>query len=362
LRIFVAQNDGSAPFHRSQIPAVIGLRSSVVPSLGQAMRRRDFIKAIAGSGAVWPLTLTTRAQQPKVPLIGFLGTTSQTAWRQPVAAFEKRLAELGWIPGRTIVIEYRWTEGRDELAPEIVQAFVQRKVDVIVAGGNAVLAAKQATTDIPIVFPVATDPVATGFVDNLSRPGANVTGLSVQAPDATGKRLELLRAIVPGLSRLAILVNVTYPGTKNELAECQAAAHALGVKATTLEVRRPEDIAAAFDSLHGDADALYVVSEALVNTYHARIATLALGARMPTMFGTSDSMERGGLMAYGPSLPDLFRRAGDYVDKILHGTKAGDIPVEQPTKFTFVINVTTAKALGLAIPPALLAIADEVIE
>ena len=321
------------------------------------MRRREFI---AGLGAA-ALPLAARAQQSKTPLIGFLGTTSPAAWSQPVAAFELRLAELGWAAGRTITIDYRWTEGRNELAAESVAAFVQRKVDVMVVGGNAILAAKQATTSIPIVFPVAVDPLGSGFVDSLSRPGGNVTGLSLQAPDVAGKRIELLLKIVPGLRRLAIMVNVSYLATKSELAECQAVARTLGLETTICELRRPEDIAAAFDTLQGRADALYVVAEALADANHERIATLALGARLPTMFGTRQ-IARGGLMAYGPSLPALFRRAGDYVDKILRGSKPGDIPVEQPTQFVFALNLTTAKVLGLAVPPALLALADEVIE
>jgi putative tryptophan/tyrosine transport system substrate-binding protein len=322
------------------------------------MKRRDFI-TLLGGGAAWPLA--ARAQQ-RVPVIGFLGTTSPSAWRQPIAAFERRLTELGWIAGRTITIDYRWTEGRNEQALAIAEAFVQRKVDIIVAGGNAVAAAKQATTSIPIVFPVAVDPLGSGFVASLSRPGGNVTGLSLQGTDVAGKRLQMLREIVPGLRRLAIMVNVAYPAAKNELAECQGAARALGLEATLMELRRPEDIVTTFDALGGAAEALYVVSDALTNTNYARIASLALSAQLPTMFGTTDSSSSGGLMAYGPNLPDLFRRAGDYVDKILRGANPGDIPVEQPTKFTFVLNLTTAKALGLAAPPTLLALADEVIE
>jgi len=323
------------------------------------MKRRDFIAALGGVAA-WPLA--ARAQQAKVPVIGFLGTTTQSIWSQQIAAFEQRLSELGWVVGRTIDIDYRWTEGRNEQAPAIAEAFVQRKVDIIVAGGNAVAAAKRATTSIPIVFPVAVDPVGSGFVDNLSRPGGNVTGLSLQGPDVAGKRLELLRQMVPGVRRLAIMVDVGYPAANKEFAECQTAARALGLEAIVLELRSPEDIATTFDSLRGNAEALYVVADALTNVNHARIATLALGARLPTMFGPSDLIGGGGLMSYGPSLLALFRRTGDYVDKILHGTKPGDIPVEQPTKFDLVINLKTAKALGLAVPPTLLALADQVIE
>jgi putative tryptophan/tyrosine transport system substrate-binding protein len=323
------------------------------------MRRRDFITLIGSMVASVPLA--ARAQQ-KVPVIGFLGTTSPSAWREPIAAFERRLSELGWIPGRTVTIDYRWTEGRNEQALPIAEAFVHDKVDIIVAGGNAVAAAKQATTSIPIVFPVAVDPLGSGFVSSLSRPGGNVTGLSMQAGDVAGKRLQMLREIVPGLRRLAIIINVSYPAAKTELAECQAAARTLGLDVILMELRRPEDIATTFNALGGDANALYVVSDALTNANNDGIASLALSARLPTMFGTADSIHSGGLMAYGPNLPDLFRRAGDYVDKILRGAKPSDIPVEQPTRFTFALNLTTAKALGLVTPPTLLALADEVIE
>jgi putative ABC transport system substrate-binding protein len=328
---------------------------------GGIIRRREFIALLTGgAAAAWPLA--ARAEPTKVPVIGFLGTTTHAVWAQPVAAFERRLNELGWIAGRTITIDYRWTEGRNDLAPEYARAFVQRHVDIMVVGGNSVAAAKQATTSIPIVFPVAVDPVGSGFVDNLSRPGGNVTGLSLQGPDVAGKRLELLRDIVPGLHRVAIMANVSYPAAAKELAASQIACRTLGLEATALELRQADDIPAAFDSLHGNAEALYAVSEALVNSNHTRIATLALGAHLPTIFGTTDLMEAGGLMAYGPNLPAMFRRAADYVDKILRGTKPGDIPVEQPTAFELVINLNTAKALGLTVPPTLLAIADQVIE
>ena len=323
------------------------------------MRRRDFITLLGGAVATRPLS--ARAQQ-KVPVIGFIGTTSPSAWREQIASFEQRLGELGWTSGRTITIEYRWTEGRNELAPAIAQAFVERGVDIIVAGGNAVAAAKQATSSIPIVFPVAVDPLGSGFVASLSRPGGNVTGLSIQGTDVAGKRLQMLHEIVPALRRLAIMANVAYPAAKKELTECQAAARALGLEVTVMELRGPEDIPTTFNSLAG-ADAIYVASDALTDTNYVRIASLALSARMPTIVGTTGSSIRsGGLMAYGPNLSDLFRRAADYVDKILRGAKPADIPVEQPTKYSLALNLTTAKALGLAVPPTLLALADEVIE
>ena len=282
---------------------------------------------------------------------------------QWTAAFVQRLRELGWIEGRTVAIEYRWAEGRSERFAEIAAEFVRLKVDVIVTTWNrAVLAAKQATSVIPIVFALAGDPVGSGLVASLARPGGNVTGLSVQQTDLAGKRLELLREVVPGLRRLAIMANVGYPDAVLEMGEVQAAARTLGLEVVTLEIRRAEDIAPAFEALKGRADALYVCTDALVNTNRIRINTLALGARLPTMHGIREYVEAGGLMSYGANFPDLFRRAADYVDKILRGAKPADIPVEQPTKFDLVINLTTAKALGLDVPPTLLARADEVIE
>jgi putative ABC transport system substrate-binding protein len=282
---------------------------------------------------------------------------------QWVAAFVQRLRELGWIEGRTIAIEYRWAEGRAERAAEIAAELVQRKVDVIVTSGTAVVvAAMQATSVIPIVFAAAGDPVGTGLIASLARPGGNVTGLSNQVLDLAGKRLELLREIVPGLGRLALLGNVGNPVVVLDMREAQAAARTLGLEVTTLEIRRGEDIVPAFEALNGHEEALYVVFDALVNTHRIRINTLALAARLPTMHGIRDYVEAGGLMSYGTNFPDLFRRAADYVDKILRGAKPADLPVEQPTKFDLVINLTTAKALHLKIPESFLLRADEVIE
>jgi putative tryptophan/tyrosine transport system substrate-binding protein len=324
------------------------------------MRRRDFIKGVANSAAAWPLA--ARAQQPALPAVGFLGTVAQPVWIKPVAAFEQQLREHGWIDGRTITIIYRWAEGRSERFAEIAAEFVSRKVDVIVTGGNAVSAVRQATSTIPIVFALAVDPVGSGFVNSLSRPGGNVTGLSLQGPDLAGKRLELLREVAPGRGRLAILVNVGYPAAKEELAQVQTAARALGLESVVLEIRRAEDIAAAFEGVNDRAEALYVIGEALVSANVAQISRLALNARLPTVSRSREYVEAGCLMSYGANAADLFRRAGDYVDKILRGTKPGDIPVEQPTKFDLAINLTTAKALGLEVPHNLLVLADDVIE
>jgi putative tryptophan/tyrosine transport system substrate-binding protein len=271
-------------------------------------------------------------------------------------------SELGWIEGRNVTIDYRWGEGGNERYAEIAAEFVQLKVDVIVTAGIAVPTLKQTTSTIPIVFAIDNDPVGRGLVASLARPGGNITGLSTQGTELAGKQLEFLRELLPDLRRLAILVNVGFPGAVKEMGEVQAAARTLGLEVVPSEFRRAEDIAPAFDLLKGRADALYVCGDAVATANRIRINTLALGARLPTMYGPREDVEAGGLMSYGASYPDLWRRAGDYVDKILRGAKPADIPVEQPTKFDLVINLVTAKALGLTIPPVLLARADEVIE
>jgi putative ABC transport system substrate-binding protein len=322
--------------------------------------RRELLVALGGVAAAWPLT--ARAQQPAIPVVGFLGGATHSAWVHWTAAFVRRLRELGWIEGRSIAIEYRWAQGRSERYTEIAAEFVRLKVNVIVTAGASVVAAKQATSVIPIVFAVAADPLGTGLVASLARPGGNVTGLSNQAADLAAKRLELLREVVPGLRRLAIIANIDYPAVVLEMREFQAAADTLGLEVATLEIRRGEDIVPAFEAIEGRTDALYVCADPLVVTHQVRINTLALAARLPTMHSLREHVETGGLMSYGPNFPDLFRRAADYVDKILRGAKPSDLPVEQPTKFDFVVNVTTAKALGLNVPQTLLARADEVIE
>ena len=241
--------------------------------------------------------------------------------------------------------------------------FVRLKVDVIVTSGTpAVMASKQATSVIPIVFAAVSDPVGTGLVASLARPGGNVTGLANQTSDTAGKKLELLREAVPGLRRLAIMANVGNPASVLEMGEVQATARTLGLAVITFEIRRAEDIAPAFEALKDRADALYLGPDPLMNTNRTRVNILAVGARLPTMQGAREYVEAGGLMSYGPNFPDQFRRVADFVDKILRGTKPADIPVEQPTKFDLVINLTTAKALRLEVPASLLARADEVIE
>jgi putative tryptophan/tyrosine transport system substrate-binding protein len=325
------------------------------------MKRRDFIAGLGGASVAWPLV--ARAEQvPKLPTIGFLGAGSPATWSHWTAAFVQRLRELGWNEGRTVAIEYRWAEGRSERFAEIASEFVQLKVDVIVTSGGAVLAVKQSTSVIPIVFALATDPVGLGFVASLARPGGNVTGLSSQSADTANKRLELLREVVPGLRRLAIMGNVGYPGAVLEMGEVQTTAKTLGLEVVLLEIRRAEDIARTFETLKSRAEALFVLADPLINANQVRINTLAVDARLPTMSGFRDYVETGGLVSYGPNYPDLFRRAADYVERILRGAKPGDIPVAQPTKFDLVINLKTAKALGLELSPTLLARADEVIE
>jgi putative ABC transport system substrate-binding protein len=324
------------------------------------MRRRDFIKGIVGSAAAWPLA--ARAQQAgKLPTIGLLGPNA-LIWTPLTTVFVERLRQLGWIEDRTIAIEYRWTEGRPERVAEVAAEFVRRKVDVIVTNGSSVTAIKHVTSIIPIVFAVAADPVGGGLVASLARPGGNITGLSVEASDLATKKLELLREIVPRLRRLALMRNAGNPEAALETGDVETAARTLGLDVAPLEIRRPEDIAPAFEALKAKADALYVVQDALVTANRTPIITLALGARLPTIFASRDHVQAGALMSYGPNFSEMFRRAAEYVDKILRGTKPGDIPVEQPTKFNLVINLTTAKALGLTVPPSVLARADEVIE
>ena len=325
------------------------------------IQRREFIVALS-SAAIWPLA--ARAQQaPKLPTIGFLGPSTARAMSQWIAAFVQRLHELGWIEGRTVAIEYRWAEGRDERYREISSEFVGLKVAAILTQGTqAALAAKQATSTIPIVAVAVGDPVGSGLVASLARPGGNVTGLSLLLPDTASKRLELLREAVPDLRRLAILLPEDNPVSVEEARQVQEAAATLGLGAFSIPIRSAEDIVPAFEGLKERADALFVSGNPLILSNIVRINILAVGARLPTISGNREYVQGGGLLAYGADFAAIYRRAGDFFDKILRGTKPGDIPVEQPTKFDLVINLTTAKVLGLTFPPSLLARADEVIE
>jgi putative tryptophan/tyrosine transport system substrate-binding protein len=324
------------------------------------LRRREFITLLGSVAAAWPAP--ARAQQAaKLPTIGFLGAEA-SSWSSWTAAFVARLRELGWTEGRTIAIEYRWSEGRAQSAAEITAEFVRLKAAVIVTNYSGAFAAKQATSVTPIVFVLGSDPVASGLVASVARPGGNVTGLSVQTAEVAGKRLELLREAVPRMRRLAVMVHAGFPDGALEIGHVQAAARALGIEVVPLQIRRAEDIAAAFESLNPQADALYVVQDAVIIANRTAIMAFALTRRLPTIFSTRDYVQAGGLMSYGPNYPSLFRRAADYVDKIMRGAKPSDLPIEQPTKFDLVINLTIARALGVTISEKLLAIADEVIE
>src|SRR5262245_59991211 len=326
------------------------------------MKRRTFITLLGGAVA-WPLAVHAQ-QAGKMPTIGYLGGATAISQRAWAAAFVQRLRELGWIEGRTVTIEYRWGgEGRADRLAEIAAEFVRLKVDVILAGGTeAAVAAKQATSDIPIVFPSAGDPIGSGLVVSLARPGGNVTGLSNLGSDLGAKRLALLREVFPWLRRLAVMANAGYSGGVTEMVEIDSAARKLGLETIPLRIRGADDIALAFEGHKGRAEALYVIGDAFTNTHRLRINTFALATRMPTMHAQREFVEAAGLMSYGANFPDLSRRAAEYVDKILRGAKVGDIPVEQPTKFDLVVNLVTARALGLTVPPSLLARADEVIE
>jgi putative ABC transport system substrate-binding protein len=326
-----------------------------------AVRRRDFITLLGGMSATWPLT--ARAQQTKAATIGLLGTGSAAAQSHWTAAFVQRMRELGWVEGRNLAIEYRWAEGHTERLRDLANELVRLKVDVIVTHNTpGPLAAKQATSTIPIVFATAGDPVGSGIVASLARPGGNVTGLSSQTPDVAGKRLELLREIVPGLHRLAVLADTDNPFVKLVASQLRQAGVGLGVEVATFEMRRSEDIDPAFEALKGQAQALYVPATPIALVNRVRINTLALAAHMPTTLEVREYVEAGGMMSYGPDWPHMWGRAANFVDKILRGAKPADLPVEQPTKFDLVINLTTAKALGLTVPDKLLALANEVIE
>ena len=323
------------------------------------MRRRDLITLLGATAVAWPIG--AKGQQPRrVPTIGFLGAGTPSGWSNWVTAFQVRMRELGWIDGTNIHIDYQWAHGSEERAEEIATEFVRHSVDVIVTVGGTT--AKRVTSVIPIVLAISSDPLGTGLVASLARPGGNLTGFSIQATDLAGKRLELLREILPRLRRLAIMTNPGNRAAVLESNEVQAAAKKLSLDVVTSDIRSADDIARGLEALKGQADALYVPANPLANTNRIRISTLALGAKLPTMFGFREYVETGGLISYGPNTPDLFRRSADLVDKILRGTKPADIPIEQPTRFELVVNLTTAKALGLAIPEAFLLRSDAVID
>jgi len=323
------------------------------------MRRRDFITLLGGAAAAWPLV--THAQQPaKLPTIGCLASGTPEIQGRWWAAFVEQLRVLGWIEGRNVAIEHRWAEGRSERFTEIAAEFVRLNVEIIITDGStAIAAAKRATPIIPIVFAAAGDPVATGLVVSLARPGGNVTGMSLMSSELGAKRLELLREVLPQLSRVAVLWNLENPYS----VLTQSAGLTMGIEVRSLEVRGPDDFDTAFEAARGlHPDALITVEDPLTLVHRAPIAEFAAREQLPSIHGTREFVAAGGLISYGASLLDQFRRAASYVDKILRGAKPADLPIQQPTKFEMVINLKTAKALGLKVPPTLLARADEVIE
>ncbi len=324
------------------------------------MRRREFIALLSGAALGFPFAVCAR---DKSPTIGFLGSLSEATGRRLRDAYVRRLVELGWVEGQNIRIEYRWADGSIERATEIADEFLHLNVDLIVTSGTAFVAAtKRVTSTIPIVFASVGDPVGTGLVASLAHPGGNATGLSLLQTEVAGKRLDLMRQVVPNLRRLAVLANTDSAAAALDMRETEEAARTRGLETIMLKIRRTEDIAPAIAGVKGHAEALYVVTDPVVNTNEASIAALALEARLATMHMFRKPVEAGSLMSYGPSIFGMFRRSAEITDKILRGGNPAEIPVEQPSKFDLVINLTTAKALGLTVPYNLLALADEVIE
>ena len=304
-------------------------------------------------------------QAANTPRIGFLsvGSAAEPRLQRFLSAFRQGLRELGYVEGQNIAIESRWAEGKDDRLPGLATELVRLKVSVIVTHGVAIRPAQQATGTIPIVMAVINDPVAAGFVASLARPGGNITGLSSMAPELVGKQLELLKEVAPKVSRVALLGNPANPGYAPELRQAQETARMLGIRLQPLEVRDPGEIDSVFAAISKQrAGAVIVLSDSMLIDSRARIADLAARRRLPTMSGRIDDAQAGGLIVYGPSILDNFRRAATYVDKILKGAKPADLPIEQPTKFELVINQRTAKALGLTIPPSVLARADQLIQ
>jgi putative ABC transport system substrate-binding protein len=324
------------------------------------VNRRAFITLLGGAAAAWPLSTNAQQTESKYT-VGILSAGSNVAELTTVVA---ALRELGWVEGENVVFEPRFAENRLERLPELATDLVRLKVDVIAAAGTlAPLAAKQATSTIPIVMTAAGDPLGSGLVASLARPGGNVTGMSLMAPDLGGKRLELLKEVVPRLARVAVLWNAANPYSALVFKETQAAGRTLGIQIQSLEVRAPDNFDGAFEGARRERpDALITVEDPLTFSQQQRVADFTAEQQLPSLHGLREFAAAGGLMSYGASLVDLFRRAAGYVDKILRGAKPADLPVQQPIKFELVINLKTARALGLEVPPTLIARADEVIE
>ena len=327
------------------------------------MKRREFITLVGGAAATWPLTV--RAQQQPMPVVGFLNAASPGPLRQQVAAFREGLKESDYVEGRNVAVEYRWAEGQYDRLPALVADLVRRQVRVIVAGGGTpvMLAAKAATTTIPIVFTTGGDPVGSGLVISLNRPGGNMTGVYMFTSGLEAKRLGLLHEMVPKATTIAVLVNPNYADAENQLRDVQEAAAHLGVQLVVVRANVESDFDAAFSTLvRQRAGALLVCSSPFFNGRREQLVVLAARHAVPAIFEWRDFAAAGGLMSYGTSLADAYRQVGVYAGQILRGAKPVDLPVVQSTKFELVINLSTAKALGLEVPPTLAARADELIE
>jgi putative ABC transport system substrate-binding protein len=323
------------------------------------VKRRDFITLLGGAAAAWPLA--ARAQQPAMPVIGSLFSVSAAQWEDKMAGFRRGLGEAGFVDGRNVTIDYRWADGQLDRMATMAADLIGRKVTVILAGGNTtgVRALIAATKTIPIVFTTAADPVATGLVASLSRPGGNATGVTIFGGELVAKKLELLHEVVPNATQVAVLANPSNPVFTNSVV--QAAQSRLGLETTVINATTDTELDMAFAAAAQQPAAAVLFEDAYFSSRREQIAALGLRHSLPTM-GQPDTIAAGVLIGYGPSLPDSYRQAGVYVGRILKGEKPGDLPVLQPTKFELVINLKTAKALGLEVPPTLLARADEVIE
>ncbi len=327
------------------------------------MRRREFVTLLSGAAVAWPLA--ARAQQP-LPVVGFINPGSANALARDLAAFRKGLTDTGYVEGQNVTVEYHWLEGRSEDLPALLADMVRRQVAVIAtpASNAATLAAKAATTKIPIVFGIGEDPVQLGLVASLARPGGNATGINFFAHEVVAKRLRLLHDLIPKAVRVTVLVNpANVSSTESTLREVRDAAPTIGLQIQTLNASTIGEIDAAFTTFSREPpDALFVASDTFFTTRHGQFATLTAGDRIPAAFGSRDIVEAGGLMSYGTDPADMFRQVGFYTGKILKGAKPSDLPVVQSTKFEFIINLKTARALGIDVPPSVLSIADEVIE
>jgi putative tryptophan/tyrosine transport system substrate-binding protein len=329
--------------------------------LGSDMKRREFITFLGSVAAAWPLAASA---QSKIPRIGFMGNSTAALEANLVDAFREGLREHGYEEGRNIVIEYRWADGKYDQFPALVAELIAAKVDAIVTAGTpAALAVKRATTTVPLVMVAVGDPVGTGLVPSLARPGGNLTGLSSIAPDLEGKRLQLLREVVPALSHVAMFINSLNSFHVSSMRQARAAAQAMGIKLQLHDIRKSEDLDDAFAAIRKERpDALLILADRVFLHNRERMMDFTKEQRLPNVNAYKELVEVGGLMSYGPSYEDMHKRAAIYIDKILKGAKPADLPIEQPSKFTFIVNLKAAKALGVTVPSQLLGLADQLIE